>query len=53
MKALPPTPGPLPKRAASTRSRPAPLMGGMCMAQIRPVLASPVVACGHARMISC
>lgn len=53
MKTLPPAPGPSIKRSMSTRTRPPPMMSDICMAQIRPAILGPVVASGHARMISC
>jgi hypothetical protein len=37
----------------STKSRPAPRMSDVCMAQVKPVSMSPIIAQGHARMISC
>lgn len=41
------------KRATSMRTRPPAVWGDVRMAQIKPILSSPVVASGHARMISC
>lgn len=40
-------------RSMTTKSRPVPMMSDVCMAQIRPVLTSGIIAEGHARMISC
>jgi len=41
------------KRATSMRTRPPAIWGDVRMAQMKPILSSPVVASGHARMISC
>jgi hypothetical protein len=41
------------KRAATTRSRPTTQWGDLCMAEVKPVMKSPIVASGHARMVSC
>jgi hypothetical protein len=40
-------------RSSTTKSRPTPMMSDVCMAQMKPVLTSGIVAQGHARMISC
>jgi len=53
MKSLPPTPGPVIKRSMSTRTRPTPSMSDVSMAQLKPIFLGPVIASGHARMISC
>jgi hypothetical protein len=41
------------RRAATTRARPPTQWGDIQMAELKPILMSPVVAAGHARMISC
>jgi hypothetical protein len=48
-----PVPASVLKRATSMRTRPPTVWGDLCMAEVKPVLTSPVVASGHARMISC
>lgn len=41
------------KRATSMHTRPPTMWADVCMAEVKPTLMSPVVASGHARMISC
>jgi hypothetical protein len=41
------------KRATSMRTRPVAMWANVRMAEVKPLLMSPVVASGHARMISC
>jgi hypothetical protein len=41
------------KRAATMRTRPPTHWGDVCMAEVKPVLMSPIIAAGHARMVSC
>jgi hypothetical protein len=48
-----PVPAAVLKRAASMRTRPPTVWGDLCMAEVKPVLTSPIVASGHARMVSC
>jgi len=53
MRPLPQTPNRKLGRSNTTATRPPPKMSDVCMAEVKPVLTSGIIAQGHARMISC